>query len=178
MPRRRRVSIHGAEPVVRQPVAGGPRAAAVREVVEQGRSREVDAHLELRHVDTLPVAGFLASFECCEYGYRGVQPCLVVVVGDAEADVLPSRNSGQAGEPGEGVNRRRVGDKFGPGPVAAHAGHLHIDDAGTVRAHGLVADSPAVQDADGVTVRATQMPSPGVAKRLQSIRLPLLSITS
>ena len=134
--------------VVRQAVARGACGAAVGEIVEQGRSREVHADLELRKVHALSLPGDVARFEGRQDRERAVQPGLVVVVGKPDPDVLASRDAGQVGEPGQGVDGRGVGDEVGPRPVAAHAGHLHVDDPRVVLAHRVVADAPTVEHAD------------------------------
>ena len=134
--------------VVGQAVAGRVRGAAVGEVVEQGGAEEVDAHLELGHVDALTAAGVSACLDGGEDCASPVQPGAVVVVGVADADVLASRYAGQVGQAGEGVNGRRIGDEVRPWTAVAHPGHLDVDD---FRAGGMdvvVTDAPAVEDAD------------------------------
>ena len=84
-----------AEDAVRRPRLPGRVVAdrfggdSVGEPVEQCGSAEVDANLELAHVDSLALAGEPTAFEGGEYGDRAVQAGHVVVV--AEADPMSLR---------------------------------------------------------------------------------------
>ena len=133
--------------VVGQPIAARAVGFAAGEVAQQGRAGEIHAHLELRQIDALAAARALPRFEGGENGHRAVQAGAVVVVGEADADVLASGHAGQVREASEGVDGRRVGDELRPRAAVAHAGHLHVDGLGIVRTHVVEADAPAPKDA-------------------------------
>ena len=155
--------------VVGQAVAGRMRGAAVGEVVEQRWPQEVDADFELGHVDALAAAGVPAGLNRGEDGASAVQSRAVVVVGEADADILASRHAGQVGQAGEGVDGRRVGDEVRPWPAVAHPGHLHVDDSGIGGMDVVVSDAPAVEDAG--TEKLSMTTSAFSARRRQMSRL-------
>ena len=125
---------------------------SVGEPVEQGGAAEVDSDLELAHVDALALASQATALERGEDGDGTVQAGHVVVVAEADPDVVASRHAGQIGQTGERVDGGRVGDVVRPWPRNAHSGHSDIDDLGIVRTDGVVADAPAVEHADGEVV--------------------------
>ena len=133
--------------VVGQSVAGRGGGAAIHEVIQERGAQQVDAHLELRQIHPLPAAGAPPGSEGRQHSHRGVQPGLMVVVGETHADVFSARHTRQLRDAGQRVNRRRIGDEAGPWAVAPHAGHLHINDAGIRGTRRVVAHAPAVEHA-------------------------------
>ena len=81
-----------------------------------------------------------------------MEPRYVVVVREANADVLAPGHAGEIGETGQRVYRRRIGHELGPWSALAHARHAEIDHSRVDLRDRVMAHPPAIENSDGEVV--------------------------
>src|SRR6058998_536403 len=112
-------------------VACALRVAAIGEVVEDRSAGHVDAGLDLRTVDVLPLASTLFVVDGTEHGERAVIGATPVHVREPPASGrVRSRETRLFSQPAHRLGNRAVRGKLHIRSLVAPARLLHIDDVG------------------------------------------------